>query len=104
MIKETKNRTILFYFLYPYLMVNYSSYFSFLAWTYRGRGYLNPDDVFEGLVRLGFSLDSPSFLTVCESFDKNKKGMVRLDEFISLCIFVQSARYAYSCNCYELRV
>ncbi|CAL9161815.1 unnamed protein product, partial [Musa hybrid cultivar] len=64
----------------------------------RGRGYLNPDDVYEGLVRLGFSLDSPSFLTVCESFDKNKKGMVRLDEFISLCIFVQSARYAYSSN------
>ncbi|KAG6515696.1 hypothetical protein ZIOFF_026125 [Zingiber officinale] len=62
----------------------------------RGRGYLNPDDVYEGLVSLGFSLDSPSFLTVCESFDKNKRGMVRLDDFISLCIFVQSARYAYS--------
>ncbi|CAD5171534.1 unnamed protein product, partial [Musa acuminata subsp. malaccensis] len=62
----------------------------------RGRGYLNPDDVYEGLVRLGFSLDSPSFLTVCESFDKNKKGMVRLDEFISLCIFVQSARNLFN--------
>jgi hypothetical protein len=28
-----------------------------------------------------------------QSFDKSKKGMVHLDEFISLCIFVQSARY-----------
>ncbi|URE01914.1 hypothetical protein MUK42_02688 [Musa troglodytarum] len=44
-----------------------------VLYTVWGRGYLNPDDVYE-------------------SFDKNKKGMVRLDEFISLCIFVQSAR------------
>ncbi|XP_042378321.1 sorcin-like isoform X1 [Zingiber officinale] len=62
----------------------------------RGRGYLNPDDVYEGLVSLGFSLDSPSFLTVCESFDKNKRGMVLLDDFISLCIFVQSARNLFN--------
>nr|XP_029116676.1 sorcin isoform X7 [Elaeis guineensis] len=38
----------------------------------RGRGFLPLDDVYA-------------------SFDKNKMGMVRLDEFISLCIFVQSA-------------
>ncbi|KAJ6708265.1 PEFLIN [Salix viminalis] len=31
----------------------------------RGRGYLEPDDVYEGLVKTGFSLDSP-FHTVCE--------------------------------------
>lgn len=30
-----------------------------------------------------------------QSFDKSKKGMVHLDEFISLCIFVQSARYVH---------
>ncbi|XP_010943919.1 uncharacterized protein [Elaeis guineensis] len=57
----------------------------------RGRGFLPLDDVYAALVKLGFSLDSPAFYTVCESFDKNKMGMVRLDEFISLCIFVQSA-------------
>ncbi|CAN1307847.1 unnamed protein product [Linum perenne] len=56
------------------------------------RGYLVPDDVYEGLVKVGFSLDSPAFYTVCESFDQKKNGKFRLDDFISLCIFVQSAR------------
>ncbi|XP_020683555.1 penta-EF hand domain-containing protein 2-like isoform X2 [Dendrobium catenatum] len=58
----------------------------------RGNGFLTLDDVYQALVKLGFSLDSPAFFTVCESFDQNKMGMVRLDAFISLCIFVQSAR------------
>lgn len=62
----------------------------------RGRGFLTPNDVYEALVKIGFSLDSPAFYTVCESFDQNKMGMVRLDNFISLCIFVQSARNLFS--------
>ncbi|XP_038974051.1 LOW QUALITY PROTEIN: sorcin-like [Phoenix dactylifera] len=62
----------------------------------RGRGFLTLDDVYEALVKLGFSLDSPAFYTVCESFDKNKMGMVRLDEFISICIFAQSARNLFN--------
>ncbi|XP_038900412.1 sorcin-like isoform X2 [Benincasa hispida] len=57
----------------------------------RGRGYLVPDDVYEALVKIGFMLDSPAFYTVCESFDQKKNGKFRLDDFISLCIFVQSA-------------
>ncbi|XP_058090646.1 uncharacterized protein LOC131237040 isoform X3 [Magnolia sinica] len=32
----------------------------------RGRGYLSPEDVYEALVKIGFSLDSPAFYTVCE--------------------------------------
>ncbi|XP_065621674.1 uncharacterized protein LOC112012856 isoform X2 [Quercus suber] len=32
----------------------------------RGRGYIVPDDVYEALVKIGFSLDSPAFYTVCE--------------------------------------
>ncbi|XP_020094514.1 peflin-like isoform X1 [Ananas comosus] len=62
----------------------------------RDRGFLNLDEVYEALVKLGFSLDSPAFYTVCESFDKNKMGMIRLDEFISLCIFIQSARNLFN--------
>ncbi|ONH92474.1 hypothetical protein PRUPE_8G177800 [Prunus persica] len=62
----------------------------------RGRGYIVPDDVHEALVKIGFSLDSPAFYTVCESFDKKKKGMFRLDDFISLCIFLQSARNLFN--------
>ncbi|KAM6549658.1 hypothetical protein CsatB_021334 [Cannabis sativa] len=58
----------------------------------RDRGYLVTDEVFEALVKIGFSLDSPAFYTVCESFDKKKNGRFRLDDFISLCIFLQSAR------------
>ncbi|XP_058090654.1 uncharacterized protein LOC131237040 isoform X10 [Magnolia sinica] len=50
----------------------------------------------EALVKIGFSLDSPAFYTVCESFDQNKKGRFRLDDFISLCIFVQSTRNIFN--------
>ncbi|CAL5321548.1 unnamed protein product [Camellia sinensis] len=62
----------------------------------RDRGYLVPDDVYEALVKIGFSLDSPAFYTVCESFDQKKNGRFRLDDFISLCIFVQSARNMFN--------
>ncbi|GJR85387.1 sorcin-like protein [Tanacetum coccineum] len=58
----------------------------------RGRGFLVPDEVYEALLKLDISLDSPAFYTVCESFDKEKKGKFRLDDLISLCIFVQSSR------------
>ncbi|KAL0913323.1 hypothetical protein M5K25_016774 [Dendrobium thyrsiflorum] len=62
----------------------------------RGNGFLTLDDVYQALVKLGFSLDSPAFFTVCESFDQNKMGVIRLDAFISLCIFVQSARNLFN--------
>ncbi|XP_019417334.1 PREDICTED: sorcin-like isoform X1 [Lupinus angustifolius] len=58
----------------------------------RGRGFLLPDDVYEASVKIGFMLDSPAFYSVCESFDQSKNGKFRLDDFISLCIFLQSAR------------
>ncbi|CAK9177913.1 unnamed protein product [Ilex paraguariensis] len=62
----------------------------------RGCGFLVPDDVYKALVKVGFSLDSPAFYTVCESFDQKKNGRFRLDDFISLCIFVQSARNLFN--------
>ncbi|XP_051134689.1 uncharacterized protein LOC127253912 isoform X2 [Andrographis paniculata] len=62
----------------------------------RGRGFLNPDEVYEGLLKIGFSLDSPAFYTVCESFDQTRSGQLKLDDFISLCIFVQSARNLFN--------
>ncbi|XP_074312840.1 uncharacterized protein LOC141648227 [Silene latifolia] len=62
----------------------------------RGRGFLIHDDVYEALVKLGFSLDSPAFYTACESFDQKKNGEFRLDSFISLCTFVQSARNLFN--------
>ncbi|KAF3641366.1 putative sorcin-like isoform 2 [Capsicum annuum] len=46
----------------------------------------------KALIKIGFRLDSPALYTVCESFDRDKNGKFRLDDFISLCIFVQSAR------------
>ncbi|KAK2640683.1 hypothetical protein Ddye_028478 [Dipteronia dyeriana] len=36
---------------------------------------------------------SLAFYTACKSFDQKKNGSYRLDDFISLCIFLQSARY-----------
>ncbi|GLT63218.1 hypothetical protein SLA2020_357970 [Shorea laevis] len=62
----------------------------------RGRGFLGLDEVYEALVKIGFSLDSPAFCTVCESFDQKKNGRFRLDDFISLCIFLQSARNLFN--------
>ncbi|KAM3695873.1 hypothetical protein ACJW31_07G167000 [Castanea mollissima] len=47
-------------------------------------------------VKIGFSLDSPAFYTVCESFDQKKNGRFRLDDLISLYIFLQSARNLFS--------
>ncbi|OQU93306.1 hypothetical protein SORBI_3001G517100 [Sorghum bicolor] len=32
----------------------------------RGRGFLSLEEVYEALIKLGFSLDSPAFYTVCE--------------------------------------
>ncbi|XP_021769935.1 sorcin-like isoform X2 [Chenopodium quinoa] len=62
----------------------------------RGQGFLLHDEVHEALVKLGFSLDSPAFYTACESFDQKKNGTFRLDAFISLCIFLQSARNLFN--------
>ncbi|KAH7518269.1 hypothetical protein FEM48_Zijuj09G0153600 [Ziziphus jujuba var. spinosa] len=62
----------------------------------RGRGYLVPDDVYKALVKIGFLLDTPAFLTACESFDQKKNGRFRLDDFISLCIFLQSTRNLFN--------
>ncbi|KAL6522491.1 hypothetical protein OROMI_031449 [Orobanche minor] len=62
----------------------------------RGRGFLVPDEAYEALVKIGFSLDSPAFYTACESFDQSRSGKLRLDDFISLCIFVQSTRNMFN--------
>ncbi|KAK7277437.1 hypothetical protein RIF29_18589 [Crotalaria pallida] len=62
----------------------------------RGRGFLLPDDVYQASVKIGFTLDSPAFYSVCESFDKSKNGRFLLDDFISLCIFLQSARNLFN--------
>ncbi|KAK2978698.1 hypothetical protein RJ640_026914 [Escallonia rubra] len=62
----------------------------------RGRGFLVPDDVYEALLKIGFSLDSPAFYTVLESFDQKKNGRFQLDDFICLCIFVHSARNLFN--------
>ncbi|KAI4350222.1 hypothetical protein L6164_004695 [Bauhinia variegata] len=62
----------------------------------RGRGFIVPDDVYAALVKIDFMLDSPAFYTVCESFDQSKNGRFRLVDFISLCIFLQSARNLFN--------
>lgn len=62
----------------------------------RGRGFLTLNDVYEALKMCGYALDHPAFYTLCESFDEAKKGKFRLDGFISICIFVQSARNLFT--------
>ena len=41
---------------------------------------------------IGFIKILPRFSLVAQSFDEKKNGRFRLDDFISLCIFLQSAR------------
>ncbi|KAG9443129.1 hypothetical protein H6P81_018983 [Aristolochia fimbriata] len=62
----------------------------------KGHGFLTLDDAYGALLKVGFSLDSPAFYTLCESFDQSKVGRFRLDDFISLCSFVQSARNLFN--------
>ncbi|XP_021298181.1 sorcin-like isoform X2 [Herrania umbratica] len=62
----------------------------------RNRGFLSTDDVYEALNKIGFSLDTPAFYAACESFDQKKNGRLQLDDFISLCIFLQSARNLFN--------
>ncbi|EOY26109.1 Calcium-dependent protein kinase 23 isoform 7 [Theobroma cacao] len=62
----------------------------------RNRGFLATDDVYEALNKIGFSLDTPAFYAACESFDQKKNGRLQLDDFISLCIFLQSARNLFN--------
>ncbi|MCO5607051.1 hypothetical protein L7F22_061243 [Adiantum nelumboides] len=58
----------------------------------RDRSFLELNDVYLALQEIGYSLDQPAFYTACQSFDPNKLGKFRLDDYISLCIFLQSAR------------
>ncbi|PPD76287.1 hypothetical protein GOBAR_DD26789 [Gossypium barbadense] len=60
------------------------------------RGFLATNDVYEAISKIGFVLDSPAFYTACESFDQKKNGRLHLDDFISLCIFLQSARNMFN--------
>ncbi|KAL8060093.1 hypothetical protein ABFX02_02G001400 [Erythranthe guttata] len=62
----------------------------------RGCGFLAPDEAYKALAKIGFSLDSPAFYSACESFDQSRSGKLRLDDFISLCIFVQSSRNLFN--------
>ncbi|GLJ15430.1 hypothetical protein SUGI_0253320 [Cryptomeria japonica] len=62
----------------------------------RGSGFLTLSDVYEALLKAGYTLDQPAFYTVCQSFDRTKQGRFRLDDFISLCIFLQSAKNLFT--------
>jgi hypothetical protein len=48
------------------------------------------------LRQAGFSLDQPSFLTTCQSFDSKRSGKFEENDFISICIFLQSAKNLFT--------
>lgn len=58
----------------------------------RDQNTLDLNYVYMALQDAGYTLDQPAFYTACQSFDPNRKGHFRLDDYISLCIFLQSAR------------
>jgi Ca2+-binding EF-hand superfamily protein len=62
----------------------------------RNRGILTLNEIHPALQQAGYSLDRPSFYTVCQSFDNEKSGNFRLDDFMSICIFLQSAQNLFT--------
>lgn len=58
----------------------------------RNRGVLSLQEMRSALEQAGYHLDQPSFVTVCRSFDDKNMGSFQLDEFMSICIFLQSAQ------------
>ncbi|CAK9196398.1 unnamed protein product [Sphagnum troendelagicum] len=58
----------------------------------RDQGFLALNEVYQALQQAGFALDEPSFYTACQSFDPNRLGKFKLDDYISMCIFLQSAK------------
>jgi hypothetical protein len=58
----------------------------------RDQGFLALNEVYQALQQAGFTLDEPSFYTACQSFDPNRLGKFKLDDYISMCIFLQSAK------------
>ncbi|CAM6089011.1 unnamed protein product [Calypogeia fissa] len=62
----------------------------------RNRGVVSLNEMYPALQQAGYALDKPSFFTVCQSFDKDKSGNFRLDDYMSVCIFLQSARNLFT--------
>lgn len=62
----------------------------------RNRLTLSLQEMHPALQQAGYRLDQPSFFTVCRSFDVEKTGTFRLDDFISVCLFLQSAQNLFS--------
>ncbi|XP_024520413.1 sorcin [Selaginella moellendorffii] len=58
----------------------------------RGSGVLGLSEMHKALAQAGYALDQPSFFMACQSFDHKRTGQFRLDDFISICIYLQSAR------------
>lgn len=67
------------------------SILTFLAWTAPGTRWLPTETVIDELRCYLFYFYF--YVLYIQSFDQKKNGRFRLDDFISLCIFVQSARY-----------
>ncbi|KAH7445354.1 hypothetical protein KP509_01G004100 [Ceratopteris richardii] len=74
--------------LYKFLSKVQESYYKYE----RNQNFVELNDVYLALQEAGYRLDQPAFYTACQSFDKKKQGKFRLDDYISLCIFLQSAR------------
>ncbi|KAG6557525.1 hypothetical protein Mapa_000799 [Marchantia paleacea] len=62
----------------------------------RNREQLSLNEVYNALTQAGFSLDQPAFYSVCQSFDKERSGHFRLDNYMSMCIFLKSARNLFT--------
>eukprot|EP00850_Spirogloea_muscicola_P019849 SM000200S05839 [mRNA] locus=s200:203922:206262:- [translate_table: standard] len=69
---------------------------SFSANDRQRTGVLVVNDVFAALQQAGYTLDQPSFLALCQAFDQQRSGRFRLDDFIQLCIFLQSAKNLFT--------
>ncbi|KAG0590669.1 hypothetical protein KC19_1G117800 [Ceratodon purpureus] len=62
----------------------------------RNQQSISLNEVYMALHQAGFSLDQPSFLTTCQSFDPTRSGKFEVNDFISICIFLQSAKNLFT--------
>ncbi|GBG80308.1 hypothetical protein CBR_g30676 [Chara braunii] len=62
---------------------------SFYAYDRDRNGVLTFHEILDALKRLKFNLEYPALQSACQLFDPSRTGMLKMDDYISLCCFLQ---------------
>ncbi|GBG84073.1 hypothetical protein CBR_g37948 [Chara braunii] len=64
---------------------------SFYMYDRDRNGVLTFHEVLQALRRLQFNVEQPALASACQAFDPARTGMLKMDDYISLCCFLQLA-------------